>query len=147
MTPTETVAIIGPGATSLAEGQYVGPCSIVTPPEPDPCEAAQHQIRYPFLGQLVNAKPFKSWVKGAPNDYARLTAYMQAPICSTATNPQPQPMTTFMGAAIGDAVEAIACARGVGPVVWPAPNPPPVPGSTDITPPGAPGPVTVTPGG
>lgn len=145
VTPEESVTFVGPAVQeTLAEGQYVGPCSIVTPPEPDPCEAAQGQIRYAMLGELVNAIPYKNWRKGAPIDAARLDALMLNPQCPTASNPQPQTLRTFMGAAIGAALQAYACAKGTGPITWPAPNPPPVAGS-DTQAPTPPGPVTVTP--
>jgi hypothetical protein len=145
MTPESPSTFVGPAVQeTLAEGQYVGPCSIVTPPEPDPCEAAQGAIRYSMLGELVNAVPYKNWRKGAPLDAARLDAYLQNPQCSTPSNPQPQTMRTFMGAAIAAALQAYACAKGVGPVTWPEPNPPAASGS-DTQAPTPPGPVTVEP--
>ena len=139
---TETVSVV---PDTIADNQYQGPCSVVTPPEPDPCEAAQGQIRYSMLGHLVNATPYKNWRKGAPLDAARLDALMANPQCPTATNPQPQTLQTFMGAAIGAAINAYACAKGTGPLTWPAPNPSPASGSTDKTPPTPPGPVQVSP--
>lgn len=145
LTPAEPETFVGPGVAELAPGQYVGPCSIVTPPEPDPCEAAQLAIRYQFFAALVNAEPYKRWAKGAPGDVSRLAAQYAAPRCSTPANPQPQTMKTRLGEAIGNAVEAYACALGTEPIVLPAPDPPPT--GTDRSAPTAPGPITVAPGG
>lgn len=154
VTETTTVAV----APEIAENQYIGDCTTVTPPEPDPCEAAQNVIRYSFFGALVNASNFKTWKKGSPGDYGRLCSgpiqpdgsqtcvngLMAYPQCSTPTNPQPQTMRTFFGAAIADAVEAYACARGTEAINFPAPNPPPT-GTGDKTAPTAPGPLNVNP--
>lgn len=137
----ETITVF---ADTIAENQYQGDCVVVTPPEPDPCEAAQASIRYGMFGHLVNAAPFKTWKKGSPGDYARLTSIMANPQCATPSNPQPQTMVTFFGAAIADAVEAYACARGTEPITWPASNPPVTSGS-DKKAPTAPGPVIITP--
>lgn len=137
---TETVTV----ATTLAPGQYIGTCTTVTPPEPDPCEAAQGVIRYQFFGALVNATVFNNWKKSSPGDYQRLNTLMLAPKCSTPANPQPQIMVTFFGAALADAIEAYACARGYEPIAWPAPNPKPI-STGDTKAPTAPGPVIVTP--
>lgn len=138
-------AILGPGTTQLAEGQYVGPCSIVTPPDADPCQAAQLVLRYQVFGDLVNTAYFPKWKRANPGELARLKTIMAAPKCSTATNPQPQTLVTFYGAMLGDIVEAYACALGSEPIAFPTPNPPAVAGSTDKSPPTAPGPVTITP--
>src|SRR5574343_1247759 len=108
-------AVVGPGTTELQEGQYAGPCSIVTPPEPDPCEAAQGTLRYSFWGNMVNAAYFKKWRQGSPGDYGRLLGLMAAPICSTPAHPQPQTMRTPQGAALAAAVQAYACALGAEP--------------------------------
>lgn len=132
---------------ALQEGQYIGPCSVVTPPDPDPCEAAQGMLRYAFLGELVNSIQFNKWKNGSPKDYARLNAIMSDPKCPKASDPQPQTMVTPFGAAIADAVQAYACALGTEPVTWPAPNPPLDPNRKDKKPPTAPGPIQVTPNG
>lgn len=128
-----------------ADTQYIGKCGLVTPPDPDRCDAVQGAIRYSMLGSLVNADQFKKWTQSAPNDYQRLTTLMAAPKCSIPSSPQPQIMVTFMGAALASAVQAYACALGTEPIVWPAPNPPRTAGSKDKTAPTAPGPITVTP--
>lgn len=145
VTPEPEVTFVGPGTTDLQPGQYVGPCSIVTPPASDPCDAAQLVLRYQFWGALVNAALFKQWVKGSPKDYQRLLTLLAAPKCSTATDPQPQIMVTRTGEALGNAVEAYACALGVEPIILPAPDPAPT--GTDKTAPTAPGPVEIVPSG
>ena len=127
-----------------ADTQYVGKCSIVTPPKSDPCDAAQGILRYAFFGNLVNANQFKTWKRQNPGEYARLTAKMNAPMCGSGTG-LPQDMLTFYGSFIANVIEAYACALGVEPITWPTPNPPRLPGATDKKPPTAPGPITVTP--
>lgn len=144
MSSTDTVTV-ATFADTIADNQYQGTCVVVTPPEPDPCDAAQGQIKYSMLGHLVNAIPYKNWRKGAPQDAARIDAVLANPQCPTANNPQPQTLTTFMGAAIADAVKAYACARGTGPITWPAPNPPPDSTNSDKKAPTPPGPLTVKP--
>lgn len=141
ITPPESVTFVGPGTAELQPGQYVGPCSIVTPPEPDPCEAAQLVLRHSFWGEMVNAAYFKKWKQGSPGDYGRLLALMAAPICSTPAHPQPQTMRTPQGAALANVIEAYACALGAEPIAMPAANPKPT--GTDRTPPSAPGPLQV----
>lgn len=152
-----TVALTGAGAVTatevvgsdesvvetlaLSEGQYLGPCSIVTPPEPDPCEAAQGTLRYHFWAGMVNADQFKKWKQSAPKDYLRLQTLMAAPMCSTPAHPQPQIMVTKMGAALAATVGAYACAKGTEPIVLPTPNP--IVTGTDKIPPSAPGAITV----
>lgn len=125
--------------------QYVGKCGIVTPPAPDACDAAQGILRYSFFASLVNADNFKKWKSSSPGDYQRLTAHMQAPASSAAPIGLVQDMRTALGAALASVVQAYACAKGTEPIVWPAPNPPPLAGAKDKTPPTPPGPITVTP--
>lgn len=127
-----------------ADTQYLGKCAVVTPPNADPCDAVQGTLRYAFFNSLVNADQFIKWKKYAPLDYNRLTAHMNAPACSNGTG-LVQDMKTFMGAALFSVVQAYACALGVEPIAWPAPNPPRAAGATDKTAPSAPGPITVTP--
>lgn len=136
---------VGPGTAELAPNQYVGPCSIVTVPDADPCQAAQLVLRYQFWGAMVNGSLWKQWVKGSPKDYQRLLTLLAAPKCSTATDPQPQIMVTKTGAALADAVEAYACALGTEPIVLPAPDPPPT--GTDKTAPSAPQDLQIVPSG
>jgi hypothetical protein len=140
------VSLVGPGTTELQPGQYVGPCSIVIPPEPDPCQAAQLALRYQVFGNLVNTAYFWKWKAANPGEHSRLAAVMAQPKCSTPANPQPQTLTTFFGAMMGDVVEAYACALGVEPIAFPARNPPST-GQGDKVAPTAPGPIQVlTPG-
>lgn len=145
VTPESDVTFVGPGTTELLPGQYVGPCSIVTPPEPDPCQAAQLVLRYQVLGNVVNTTYHPKWVAANPGEMQRLAALMAAPRCSTPTAPQPQTMRTFYGAMLGDVIEAYACALGTEPVTWPAANPPPLAGAKDKTAPSAPGPIVIGP--
>jgi hypothetical protein len=134
--------------TELVEpGEYIGPCSIVTPPEPDPCQAAQLVLRYQFFGHMVNADQYKIWRKGAPGDRARLDTLLATPKCSTASNPQPQIMVTKFGAALADVVEAYACALGTEPITLPVPNPPLDPTRSDKTSPTPPSDLTIPPTG
>jgi hypothetical protein len=143
VTPEADVTWVGPGTAELQPGQYVGPCSIVTPPDADPCQAAQLVLRHQFWGAMVNASWFKSWVKGSPNDYQRLLTILAAPVCSTFDNPQPQIMVTRFGEALANEVEAYACALGTEPITLPAADPPPT--GKDKTPPTAPGSLHVLP--
>jgi len=142
--PTYALNVQTVTTTYDVDTQYLGKCAVVTPPSADPCDAAQGTIRYSFFGSLVNADQFKKWKSSAPLDYARLTAHMNAPVCSLGGAGLPQDMKTFMGAALYSAVQAYACALGTEPIVWPAPNPPRT-SSSDKTAPTAPGPITVTP--
>lgn len=128
-----------------ADTQYLGPCAVVTPPNADPCVAAQQTIRYVLFGAAVNADLFKKWKAANPGEYARLTAHMNAPACSQGAVGQPQDMLTQTGAMFYAAVQAYACALGTEPIAWPVPNPPRVAGAKDKTPPSAPGPITVQP--
>lgn len=129
---------------ALTAEQYQGVCVVVTPPEPDPCDAASGVIRYAFFGALVNVPYLEKWQTANPGEVFRLAAIMAAPKCSTPTSPQPQTMRTFFGAALAAAAEAVACARHPEAIGMPMPNPKPT-GTGDRTPPSAPGPITVTP--
>jgi hypothetical protein len=143
VTPEADVTFVGPGTSDLQLGQYVGPCSIVTPPDADPCEAAQLVLRYQFWGAMVNASWFKKWKAGSPGDWNRLKTLLAAPVCSTVTNPQPQIMVTRFGEALSNEIEAYACALGTEAISLPAADAAPTGG--DKTAPGAPGPIIVTP--
>ena len=144
--PAPDARFVGPDiAETLAVGDYIGPCSIVTPPEPDPCQAAQLVLRYQLLGNIGNSAYHPKWVVANPGEVLRLATVMAEPRCSTVANPQPQTMRTFYGAALADAVEAYACALGTEAVTWPVPNAPPLAGAKDKTPPSAPGPILVGP--
>jgi hypothetical protein len=165
VTPEESITFVGPGTSELQPGQYVGPCSIVTPPAADPCDAAQLVLRYQFWGAMVNADWFKKWKKGAPGDWKRLCipgaknpdppagdglipcigGQMSAPVCSTFTNPQPQIMVTRFGEALSNEVEAYACALGTEPISLPVPDPAPT--GTDKTAPSAPQNLETVPSG
>ena len=128
-----------------ADTQYVGKCGLVTPPDPDHCDAVQGTLRYSFFMSLVNSIQFNKWKQKSPKDYQRLSGLMAAPECSVPSNPQPQIMVTPLGAALASAVQAYACALGEEPVTWPAANPPLDPNRSDKKPPTAPGPIQVTP--
>lgn len=128
-----------------ADTQYVGECGIVTPPDPDACDAVRGTIRYSMFQSLVNAIQFNKWKQKSPKDYERLSILMSAPKCSVPSNPQPQIMVTPLGAALASAVQAYACAHGMDAITWPAPYPALDPNRADKTPPTAPGPLQVTP--
>lgn len=128
-----------------ADTQYVGKCGIVTPPDPDACDAVQGTLRYSMFQSLVNAIQFNKWKQKSPKDYERLTLLMGAPRCSVPSNPQPQIMVTPLGAALASAVQAYACAHGMEAITWPAAYPALDPNRADKTPPTAPGPLQVTP--
>lgn len=150
LTGSEGEVLAGANVTTVpttydADSQYVGLCGIVTPPDPDRCDAAQGTLRYSMFGSLVNAIQFNKWKQKSPRDYERLTLLMGAPHCSVPSNPQPQIMVTPLGAALASAVQAYACAGGTEPIVWPPPNPPLDPNRADKTPPTAPGPIQVQP--
>jgi hypothetical protein len=128
-----------------ADTQYVGKCGIVTPPDPDACDAVQGTLRYSFWGSMVNSIQFNKWKQKSPKDYQRLLGLMASPQCSVPSNPQPQIMVTPLGAALANVVQAYNCAHGIEPIALPAANPPLDPNRADKQPPTAPGPLQVTP--
>lgn len=130
---------------ALTADQVQGPCAVITPPQPDPCEAASGILAGPFLYDIVNAQLYKNWVAANPGEVQRLAAIMAAPVCSTPATPVDPTMRTYFGSALAMAFMAYACAYGSEPLVWPAPNPPLDPKRSDKTPPSAPSGLTVTP--
>jgi len=145
-----------------ADTQYLGKCSVVTPPKADPCDAAAGMIRYSFWDSLVNATLYKNWAKANPGELARMcvmgsitdpanptgpplkvcvSGHMATPLCGNGTG-LVQDMKTQFGAALFAAVQTYACALGNGPMAIPTASPPPLAGASDKTPPSAPGPIT-----
>lgn len=129
----------------LTADQYQGKCSVVTPPQPDPCDAAALTISGSFMYSMVNAQLYKNWAKANPGEVQRLAAIMAAPVCSTPATPVDPTMVTPFGNALAAAFMAYACALGTEPLVWPAPNPPLDPKRSDKTPPSAPTGLQLTP--
>ena len=137
---TETVL-----ADTVAEGQYQSVCSVVTPPEPDPCDAVAGTLSFIVLGAIERGPYQAKWVAANPGEVSRLAAVMAAPQCSTFTNPQPQTMLTHYGAALAGIMQAVACARHPEPITWP-PLPTALdPNRADKAPPSAPGPIQIGP--
>jgi hypothetical protein len=139
--------LLGTAPVGLAEGQYQGVCAVVTPPEPDPCDAVNGTLRYGALYAFESAAYHPKWVAANPGEVQRLAAIMATPACSTPSNPQPTVMRTQYGQGLALVMSAIACARHPEAIAWPPLPPAPNPARTDKTPPTAPGPITVTPSG
>jgi hypothetical protein len=131
--------------TSSAENPPLVSCDVagVVAPEPDPCAAAQGAIADVMLRNLINAKTVSNWRRDNPGEWTRLTGFMLAPNCPTPANLAQPSMRTRLGSALVNAIQAYACARGTGPLVFPDPDPAPT--GSDKTPPTQPGPVTVSP--
>lgn len=143
-TETVTVAVV---ADTIGTEQYQGICAVVTPPDPDPCDAVNGTLRYGALGALERSAYHPKWVAANPGEVARLSVIMAAPVCSVPSTPQPPLMLTQYGAGLAELMRAVACARHPEPIVWPPLPPAPNPNRTDKTPPTAPGPLNVVPGG
>ena len=139
---TETVEVF---ADTIANTQYQGVCAVVTPPDPDPCDAVNGTLRYTVLGSLERNTYYPKWVAANPGEVARLAVVMATPVCSIPSTPQPQVMFTEYGAALAAIMQAVACARHPEPITWPPLPPALSPTRSDKTPPSAPGPLTVTP--
>jgi hypothetical protein len=142
-----TITLLSTSTTenASAENPPLVSCDVagVVAPEPDPCAAAQGAIADVMLRNLINAKTVSNWRRDNPGEWTRLTTFMQTPNCPTPANSAQPSMRTRLGGALVNAIQAYACARGTGPLVFPAPDPAPT--GPDKTPPSQPGPVTVTP--
>lgn len=125
--------------------QYLGRCAVVTPPAPDPCDAANGTLRYAALYEVQLVPYYAKWTAANPGEVQRLAGLMAAPQCSDAPTGTPSVMLTHYGMLLQRITEAIACAKHPEPIVWPEIPPPPDPNRTDKTPPTAPGPITVGP--
>lgn len=129
-----------PAIQDLQPGQYLGPCSVVTPPTPDPCDAVATGLAPGMWSGFINATTTKNWIKGSPKDWARLQAFAAAPSTSAPA------MSTFLGQWAVYILQMRAYVPGglVG-GTFPAPNPPLDPNRADKTPPSAPSNLQIVP--